>query len=101
MNRFWGWMIKMLSLQGFYRKAFPVRYPQGRWGGRIPAPLFRGCLIGAGIRIASPRFSQNLPFTVVLARATAESAKQAPRVANVIATVANMCCGMVQRRLYR
>lgn len=44
---------------------------------------------------------QNVPFMVMLARVTAETARREPRVANVIATVANMCCGMVQRRLYQ
>lgn len=44
---------------------------------------------------------QNVPFMVTLARATAETAREVPRVVNVIATVANMCCGMVQRRLYQ
>lgn len=51
-------------------------------------------------RCALSWLPQNLPFMVMLARVTAESARQAPNVANVIATVANMCCGMVQRRLY-
>lgn len=45
--------------------------------------------------------AENVPFMVMLARVTAETARREPRVANVIATVANMCCGMVQRRLYQ
>lgn len=44
--------------------------------------------------------SQNVPLMVMLAKATAETVKEVPRVANVIATVANMCCRMVQRRVY-
>lgn len=44
---------------------------------------------------------QNMPFMVMLSRVTADTARRKPRVANVIATVANMCCGMVQRRIYQ
>lgn len=43
---------------------------------------------------------KNVPFMVTLARVTAETTKQVPRVAHVVATVANMCCGMVQRQVY-
>lgn len=46
------------------------------------------------------RHQQNVPFMIMLARVTTETARETPRVANVIATVANMCCGMVQRRVY-
>ena len=38
---------------------------------------------------------------VMLAKVTTETAREVPHVANVIATVANMCCGMVQRRVYK
>lgn len=44
--------------------------------------------------------TKNVPFMVTLARVTAETTKQVPRVAHVVATVANMCCGMVQRQVY-
>ena len=38
---------------------------------------------------------------VMLAKVTTETAREVPHVADVIATVANMCCGMVQRRVYK
>lgn len=44
--------------------------------------------------------AENVPFMVMLAKVTTETAREVPHVANVIATVANMCCGMVQRRVY-
>ncbi|CAN0269936.1 unnamed protein product [Ascophyllum nodosum] len=45
--------------------------------------------------------AENVPFMVTLARVTAATVREVPRVAQVIATVANMCCGMVQRQVYR
>lgn len=48
----------------------------------------------------SQRGEQNVPMMVVAAKVAAETAVQVPRVQNVIATVANMCCGMVHRQAY-
>ncbi|CAM9577007.1 unnamed protein product [Scytosiphon promiscuus] len=44
--------------------------------------------------------AENVPMMVVAAKVTAETAIHVPRVHNVIATVANMCCGMVHRQAY-
>ncbi|CAM9711113.1 unnamed protein product [Pylaiella littoralis] len=44
--------------------------------------------------------AENVPMMVTLARVTAKTAIDVPRVQSVIATVANMCCGMVHRRVY-
>ncbi|CAN0128182.1 unnamed protein product [Discosporangium mesarthrocarpum] len=44
--------------------------------------------------------AENVPLMVTLARVTANTAGWEPRVAQVIAIVANMCCGMVHRRDY-
>ncbi|CAM9142081.1 unnamed protein product [Ectocarpus sp. 13 AM-2016] len=43
---------------------------------------------------------QNVPMMVMLSKVTAKTAEEVPRVQNIIAIVANMCCGMVHRRAY-
>lgn len=56
--------------------------------------------IGALDFLATPLVrAQNVPMMVMLARVTAKTAIDVPRVLSVIATVANMCCGMVHRRV--
>ncbi|CBJ27279.1 conserved unknown protein [Ectocarpus siliculosus] len=44
--------------------------------------------------------AENVPMMVMLSKVTAKTAEEVPRVQNVIATVANMCCGMVHRRAH-
>ncbi|CAN0041915.1 unnamed protein product, partial [Choristocarpus tenellus] len=44
--------------------------------------------------------AENVPFTVMLAKVISSMAEWEPRVVQVIAIVANMCCGMVHRGNY-
>lgn len=55
----------------------------------------------SGIHTTYGTLEQNVPMMCVLAKVTAKTASDVPRVRNVIATVANMCCGMVHRRAYK
>ncbi|CAM9322446.1 unnamed protein product, partial [Phaeothamnion confervicola] len=50
--------------------------------------------------VISMFIAENVPLTVTLAAATADTARRTDGVARVVATVANMCCGMVHRGIY-